>query len=435
MSQSTTRGRKIALLGIAAALSVAAVVPTAVGAQDEMADEMAKVRVLHGAGDAPAVDVYAGGNLVVEGLEYASITDYLEVPGGEYQIQVVPSGATLDEGPVVIDAPLTFDAGTMTTVAATGSLATAIIPQVLADAPAPTADGSQVRVVHFSFDAPAVDIAPDGEAALIEGLAFPDNTGYVDLPAGAYDLEIRAAGTDTVAFDIPEVTLDAGTSYSVFAVGGLEDGSFTVVPAVDAALAGVRVGHFSADAPNVDVYANGNAVLTDVPFGAISDYLYVPAGTYQIQVVPAGASLEEGPVVIDAPLTFEGGTLTTVAATNELANITPVVLKDKPAPVADQAQIRVVHLSADAPKVDVAPDGAAVKDAIFKGLKYGKAKGYATVPAGEYDLEVRPAGEKKAAFDIDPLTLEAGKSYSAMAIGQLGSGSFTVILVEDASAN
>jgi hypothetical protein len=435
VSQVANRSQKAALLGAAAALAAVMAIPAATAAQDEMADAMAKVRVLHGAGDAPAVDVYAGGNRIIEALEYTSITDYLEVPGGEYQIQVVPAGASLEEGPVVIDAPLTFDAGTMTTVAATGSLAEGIIPQVLADDPAPTADGTQVRVVHFSFDAPAVDIAPDGEAALIEALEYPSNTGYVDLPAGAYDLEIRAAGTDTVAFDIPEVTLAAGTSYSVFAVGGLEDGSFAVVPAVDAALAGVRVGHFSADAPNVDVYANGGAILTDVPFGAISDYLFVPAGTYQVQVVPAGASLEEGPVVIDAELSFDGGTLTTVAATNELANITPVVIADKPAPVADQAQIRVVHLSADAPAVDVAADGSKIKDAIFTNLKYGKAKKYATVPAGEYDLEVRPAGKKKAAFDIDPLTLEAGKSYSAMAIGQLGGGSFTVILVEDATAN
>jgi len=121
--------------------------------------------------------------------------------------------------------------------------------------------------------------------------------------------------------------------------------------------------------------------------------------------------------------------------TNELADITPVVIADEPGPVADEAQIRVVHLSADAPKVDVAPDGGNVKEAIFKNLKYGKAKGYATVPAGEYDLEVRPAGKKEAAFDIPAFTLEAGKSYSAMAIGQLGGGSFDVILVEDAPAN
>jgi hypothetical protein len=91
-----------------------------------------------------------------------------------------------------------------------------------------------VRIVHFSADAPAVDIAPDGEAALIEGLAYADNTGYVDLPEGAYDLEIRAAGADEAAFDIDELQLDGGNSFSVFAIGSLADGSFTVLPALDA---------------------------------------------------------------------------------------------------------------------------------------------------------------------------------------------------------
>ncbi len=422
-------GRKFGLLGTAAALTAALAIPAATAAQDETA----MVRVLHGAGDAPAVDIYADGGLIGEGLAFSEITDYLEVPGGTYQIQVVPNGATLEEGPVVIDAELTFDAGSMTTVAATGSLAEGIIPQVLADAPAASPDGTQVRVAHLSADAPAVDIAPDGAEALITDLAYAADTGYLDLPAGAYDLEIRAAGTDTVAFDIPEVSLDDATSYTVFAVGGLNDGTFTVVPAVDQALAGVRVGHFSADAPNVDVYANGGAILEDVPFGVLSDYLYVPGGTYRVQVVPAGSSLEEGPVVIDAELTFKDGTMTTVAATNTLANITPVVIKDRPAPVADEAQIRVVHFSADAPKVDIAPDGSGKKGAIFKNLKYGKAKKYATVPAGEYDLEIRPAGKKKAAWDIPAVSLEAGKSYSAIAIGQLNGDSFDVILVEDAS--
>ena len=431
MNSQTSFGRKVGLLGTAAALTAALAIPAAVAAQDENA----MVRVLHGAGDAPAVDIYADGGLIGEGLAYTEITDYLQVPGGTYQIQVVPNGATLEEGPVVIDAELTFDAGSMTTVAATGSLAEGIIPQVLADDPTPSGETSQVRVAHLSFDAPAVDIAPDGGDALITGLEYPDNTGYLDLPGGKYDLEIRPTGTTDVAFDIPEIAVQDGVSYTVFAVGGLGDGSFTVVPAVDAGVAGVRVGHFSADAPNVDVYANGGAILEDVAFGDLSEYLYVPAGTYQIQVVPTGASLEEGPVVIDAELTFDGGTLTTVAAANELANITAAVINDKrPNPKATGAKVRVVHLSANAPKVDVAPDGSGKKGAIFKNLEFGDAKGYKNVPAGEVDLDIRPAGKKAVAFDIPALTLEDGTAYTAIAIGQFPD-SFNVILVEEASVN
>ena len=177
MTSQNPFGRKVGLLGTAAALSAALAIPAAVGAQDENA----MVRVLHGAGDAPAVDIYANGGLIGEGLAYTEITDYLSVPADTYQIQVVPAGATLEEGPVVIDAALTFEPGTMTTVAATGSLAAGIMPQVLADDPMPSAENAQVRVVHYSFDAPAVDIAPDGDAAIIEGLEYPANTEYLDL--------------------------------------------------------------------------------------------------------------------------------------------------------------------------------------------------------------------------------------------------------------
>lgn len=419
--------------GAAVALAAALVAPTAALAQDEEA--IASIRVLHGAGDAPAVDVYADGAKILDGVAYGKISDYLAVPAGEYQVQVVPAGATLEEGPVVIDAPLTFEAGTSTTVAATGSLANGIVPQVITDTPSPSETDAQVRIVHFSADAPAVDVALDGGDVVAGGLAYPDSTDYLSLPAAEYDLEIRPAGSTDVAFDLDPMALEAGTSYSAFAVGSLADESFTVVPAIDAQLAGVRVLHGSADAPSVDVYANGAPVLKDVAFGTLSPYLYVPAGEYRIQVVPAGATLADGPVVIDAPLTFDGGTLTTVAATDVLANITPKVVNDNPKPKADKAQVRVVHLSANAPAVDIAPDGSAKADAIFKGLEFGEASKYATVDAGTYDLVIRPAGSRKSAYDIPAVDLAAGRSYSAVAIGQLGSDSFKVILVEDASAN
>ena len=386
MTSRTLRGRKIALLGTAAALTAAMVIPAAVGAQDENA----MVRVLHGAGDAPAVDIYADGGLIGEGLAYTEITDYLEVPGGTYQIQVVPSGATLEEGPIVIDAPLTFESGTMTTVAATGSLADGIIPQVLADAPAPTSETAQVRVVHFSDDAPAVDIAPDG--ATLSSRASNSRTTPATSTSRAApttsrsDLPARPTSPSTS----PRSPLTDGVSYTVFAVGGLADGSFTVVPAVDAGVAGVRVGHFSADAPNVDVYANGSAILDG---RGLRRPLRLPLRACRYLPDPGRSDrclARRGPRRHRRRADLRRRHPDDRRGHQRARQHHPGRHHRQACqPGAEGAKVRVVHLSANAPKVDVAPDGSGKDDAIFKNLKFGEAKGYKNVPAGEIDLDIR----------------------------------------------
>ena len=45
------------------------------------------------------------------------------------------------------------------------------------------------------------------------------------------------------------------------------------------ASARVRAAHMSPNAPNVDVYVDGDVVLEDVPFGDTSNYLELDAGT------------------------------------------------------------------------------------------------------------------------------------------------------------
>lgn len=58
------------------------------------------------------------------------------------------------------------------------------------------------------------------------------------VAAGSYDLEVRVAGTSTVALELPGVTLESGKTYTVFAVGSARTGTLTVVPVVDAAALG-----------------------------------------------------------------------------------------------------------------------------------------------------------------------------------------------------
>jgi hypothetical protein len=171
----------------------------------------------------------------------------------------------------------------------------------------------------------------------------------------------------------------------------------------------VRVVHASPDAPNVDVWVDGEAVLTDVPFTAVSDYLTLPAGTYNVQVTATGAT----DPVIDADLTLEAGTSYTVAATGMLADIAAIVLVDDRIPTDNQSKLRVFHVSPSAPaEVDVAVTDGPI---VVEGLAYREATDYLTLDPGTYPLEIRAADDEAAALALEA-NLEAGQNYTAIAM-------------------
>jgi Domain of unknown function (DUF4397) len=171
----------------------------------------------------------------------------------------------------------------------------------------------------------------------------------------------------------------------------------------------VRVVHASPDAPNVDVWVDGETVLTDVPFTAVSDYLTLPAGTYNVQVTATGSTN----AVIDADLTLAAGTSYTVAATGLLADITATVLTDDRVPADGQAKLRIFHASPSAPaEVDVAVTDGPI---LVEALAYPEATGYLTVDAATYPLEIRAAGDAAAVLSLEA-TLEAGQNYTAIAM-------------------
>lgn len=204
-------------------------------------------------------------------------------------------------------------------------------------------------------------------------------------------------------------------SWILFLLGALL--ALTIAPAAFAqsGTAKVRVVHASPDAPAVDVIVNGNKALTNVPFFAASAYLDLPAGSYDIQVVPTGAT---SPVVIDAKgVRIEAGKAYTIAATGKLAEIKPTILNDDlTAPAAGKAHVRVIHFSPDAPAVDVKVAGGPT---LISNLAFPKASNYLPVDAGSYDLQVTPAGGTAVVLDLKGTRLEAGKIYDVFAVGEL----------------
>ncbi|WP_425461900.1 DUF4397 domain-containing protein [Natronosalvus hydrolyticus] len=186
----------------------------------------------------------------------------------------------------------------------------------------------------------------------------------------------------------------------------------------DATDADVRVAHLSPDAANVDIWIDGEAVLEDVPFRAVSEYLELPTGTYEVAIAAAG---EPDTVVFEEDLEILEGAFT-VAALGELSEenqpFAPDVFADDVSDPGDEARVRLVHASPDAPAVDVTVgDGDTV---LYEDVAFGETASV-EVPAGSYTLEVRPAtadndGDVVATFDVEPA---AGNVYTAFAVGYL----------------
>ena len=188
-----------------------------------------------------------------------------------------------------------------------------------------------IRVAHFSPDTPTVDVFVNDDAA-IQNLEFPTITDWIELPAGAYSLAVAPAGAgiDAAAIGPADFELPAGAYITVAAVGSLQNATlmpqvlvedFSEIPEGNAR---VSVFHAIEDAPAVDVLADGSPIISSLAFpGSVDDNdgiltLDVPAGTYDLQVVPTG---ETEPVVLDLSGTMlEANTNYFVAAVGTLAS-------------------------------------------------------------------------------------------------------------------
>jgi len=192
---------------------------------------------------------------------------------------------------------------------------------------------ARVRVFHASPDAPAVDVLIDG-GRVLENVPYTAASDFLPLEAKQSRVQVNVAGTDTTAID---ATLDLAddTDYLIVAA----DKVAKITPLVftadrthpEAGTAKVRVLHSAASAPAVDVYvtapgtgiASAAPVLSNVPFKAISDYLNVPAGTYDVAVTVAGTKT----VAIQAPgLAVGDGLIATVAALDAVGGGAPFSL-------------------------------------------------------------------------------------------------------------
>ncbi|WP_416149806.1 DUF4397 domain-containing protein [Salipaludibacillus sp. HK11] len=196
----------------------------------------------------------------------------------------------------------------------------------------------------------------------------------------------------------------------------------------DTSGAKVRVLHASPDAPAVDVYVNKDKIISGMKFKELSEYLPLDEGSYDIKIFAAGSKPKKSDPVLEENLTFMAGEAYTLAASGKLNDLALTEFSDDLTTVDDEAKLRVIHLSPDAPKVDV----FSIDTPLFTDVGYEKATEYQNLPEGEYSVDIRPAGQDKAIFNVPNIQLKKGENYTAIAVGLLkGDPAFDLILAKD----
>jgi len=400
-----------------------------------------KVRVVSAITDAPALTARVTSfNLGI--VSFAQATRLVDLTEGNYgldMLYVAPDGTTVT---VLNNRPLSVDAADQVTVVLLGTLAAPTVSTIRLPVPDIAAGKSEVHFVNGAMGSGALDVYLTEASVDIGGVGptLTVNAGAATslstIDAGAsYRLRLTAAGDPGVVYDSGSFAIESGarrmfliTDYFGPGGAGLRavriDSASASTFANEVLPAALRIAHFVTDEPAVDVYVDDVQTVADVAEGTLTDSLTLAPGNRAVSLTPAG---EPGTVVHHADLLLGTGQARTlvVAGADGDGSVTSRAVSDTVRRIAEQAQLRVVHASPAAGRVDmhiVAP-GASVTlgQATFNSLAL-QISGDVALEPGSYDVVFTGTGTTDIVAGPEPIVVDAEGIYSLFLADQVGGG-------------
>ncbi|MEE4249544.1 MAG: DUF4397 domain-containing protein [Alcanivoracaceae bacterium] len=431
----------------------------------------ADLRVIHAAGNAPAVNVNVNGGALAaaQDLSYSEASSLVRVRDATYSVSV--DGILPDNSVSEVLAPtnILLNKDQITTVVAMGNVGASgdqafapLVIDTLRDKVA--ADSTRVQVVHASVKAD--DAAPAGvsvyltapdavlaEATPVTTFNLREFTDALTVPAGDYRIRVTPAASSTVVFDSGTVTLPGGADLMILAVDSFSPGSPVklLVSTGDADAdfiiadanmpAELRVVHAASGVGPADVFASstelaldnveivdGIGFRNDTSVGGLS-----PATDYTVRVNADDAGAVDAPIEVSGIELKAGSYYTAVAAGNlpdvGEADLALLLGEDDRRGVATEVRLRAIHAASLAGTVTVfvTPAGNVDLEKIEKGdeknpalpvLEYQQVTPYLRLSPGSYDVRVAvpvPGNNYDVTIDLTNVALAGGDVVTLVA--------------------
>jgi len=168
-----------------------------------------QVRFVHAVPAAPAIDIYANGQLVIDALEFGQATTYVNAAAGIHNITVTATGTITP----LWEQQITLGESSALTMIASSAADLQFIP--FEDDLAALAEGNaRFLLIHAIADGPAVDVVTMDNAPIAQNLDYNRSVGTFDVPAAVYDVAVLPAGGTMADAIVPALSLEfiEGTS-------------------------------------------------------------------------------------------------------------------------------------------------------------------------------------------------------------------------------
>ena len=174
------------------------------------------VRIIHAVPNAPNIDVYVNGSLLINNLSFSKISKYLTLTSNEYEFQIFISG-TYDKPLLTQTIPLIANANYTISVV---TLADNLFLFRLKDSNIPfNKSQTFLRFINLSSNAPLLSLSLPNGISLFNEAEYLETTGYYQLSSGIYNFEVILGSADIAKKYIKNLTLNNGKFYTIYIIG------------------------------------------------------------------------------------------------------------------------------------------------------------------------------------------------------------------------
>ncbi|WP_169712762.1 DUF4397 domain-containing protein [Algoriphagus faecimaris] len=169
----------------------------------------------------------------------------------------------------------------------------------------------------------------------------------------------------------------------------------------------------SPDSPSLDIYADANKINTaELNFSGALAYSPFYVGERRFKISPFNAAS----ALLEKDFLLKPDTIYSLFILNKLSNLDIILVKDEwEEPVAEEAQLRLVHLSPDTE--DVLIELSETEEPLTENIGFGENSGFISTPTNTYDIQVKSAVNGEVLVEAPNVELKGNRVYTLVLRG------------------